>query len=90
MAGIAEETPLADPLPPYQPTRTKRPAEGAVGAPTGKRAKGSKLAAKVDQLSAELGQMEELLMSFQSGVAASAVHGAPTDEDALSIAASAT
>ena len=67
------------------------------GAPSGKRAKESKLASRVDQLTEELNQVKSLFLAIQSGTGAGDV-GAPappaamfdTEEDVLSMAASAT
>ncbi len=79
-------------FPRNQPSQAKRLAEEAVSAPTGKRAMGNKLAVKVDQLSAEMSQMRELLLALQpkAGTLGPPVHDALAEDDALSIAASAT
>ena len=91
LAGVVDSPPDANPLP--VSGRIKRSAEEARGAPAGKKAKGSSgLTAKVDQMSAELNQIKDLLFALQPGAC---VQGPPVErmlaeEDALSITASAT
>ena len=82
---------------PAQPSRPKRRAAETAGASSGRRAKESKLASKVDQLTEELNQMKSLVLAIRSGTGAGDT-GAPApptvvfepEDDALSLAASAT
>ncbi|XP_062279213.1 uncharacterized protein LOC133984014 [Scomber scombrus] len=92
-----EQLTPAQRLPPAQLSRSKRRAAETVAAFSWKRAKGSKLASKVDQLTEELNQVKSLFLALQSGTGARDV-GAPAppaamfdpEDDALSVAASAT
>lgn len=70
---------------------SQRPAWDTSEGPVVKKAKGSRLSAKVQQLSAEVGQMKELL-ALQPGacVLGCPAVRVPAEEDALSIVASAT
>ncbi|KAK0149825.1 hypothetical protein N1851_009418 [Merluccius polli] len=80
-----------------QPSRPKRRAAETAGASSGRRAKESKLASKVDQLTEELNQMKSLVLAIRSGTGAGDT-GAPApptvvfepEDDALSLVASAT
>ena len=82
---------------PAQPSQPKHRAAETAGAPSGKRAKESKLTSRVDQLTEELNQVKSVFLAIQSGTSAGDV-GAPAppvamldpEEDVLSVAASAT
>ncbi len=81
-----------DPLPAGQLVGAKRPAGDTVGAPVHKRARSSELSMKVQQMSAELDQMKELLRTLQPGTCrqGALAEQVPPEDDAISIAASAT
>lgn len=89
--------PSSGQLAPAQTTRSKRWATEAAGAPSKKQAKSVKLSSKVDLLTAELAQMKSLLLALHSS-AGTEDAGTPTppmaesfsEEDAVSMAASAT
>ncbi|XP_073732290.1 uncharacterized protein [Misgurnus anguillicaudatus] len=94
-SSIGHLTP-AQRLVPDQSGQSKRQAAEAAGPTPAKKAKGPRLASKVDQLTAELNTMKSLFLAFQSGTGAEppddfvpSAASLESEDDVLSMAASA-